>query len=385
MPIDTKAMIRNFLINKKNTFLIPSIWNYYEVVKYAIQGIFYPFIKGGKNTNFNLCSRGILLLVLLCTISCSNKPETFTAEKILMGTTFKIKASLKTSKQKKLIRQTCQKAFEKISRLENQMSVYKPNSIVSLVNKNAGIKPITVTNEIMEVVNDAFEISNQSEGVFDITFGPLGKLWNIKHRKVPPDAAEIEQAKKLVNYKKIVLNKQNKTLFLKDKEMSIGLGAIAKGYAAGKAAEILKNNGFENFIINAGGDLYYSGKKDKEFWTSAIQNPDSKSDFILKFKVKTDTAVVTSGDYQRFFKYKSKKYHHIINPNTGYPAWGVKSVTVFTHNPAIADGWATAFFIMGQKKSLEITEKNPNIAFVMVDSANRILKSPNLNKFIEIF
>lgn len=337
-----------------------------------------PFCKGGV--------RGILIITLLSYISCSSPDyKIYESQKILMGTLFKIKACAKNQITQKQFNETAEMAFAEVSRLESRMSSYNPESIISLVNKNAGIKPVKITDEILEVVGTALEISAQTGGVFDISFGPFGKLWNIKHRKAPPSKKEIEETKKLVNYKNIVLDEKNKTLFLTEKNMSIGLGGIAKGYAAQKASEILIKNGIKNFIVNAGGDLYFKGAKNKASWTSAIKDPDGKPANLLTFKVKTDMAVVTSGDYERFFIYKGKKYHHIINPNTGYPAEGIKSITVFAADPALADGYATAFFVLGYEKSLKITEKNTDIAFIMIDNKNCILKSPNVGRFVEFF
>ena len=327
----------------------------------------------------------LILAGLFFLVSCQkSQHKIYQSQKILMGTVFKIKVCADNKISKKDFNLTANKAFDEISRLEEQMSSYRDNSFVSKINKNAGVKPVKITNEIIEVVDTALEISKLSNGAFDITFGPLGKLWNVKHRQIPPSAKEIEKARRLVNYKNIILNKKSKTLFLSKKTMSIGLGGIAKGYAAKKIGEVLLNAGIENFIVNAGGDLYFEGKKGKKLWTSAIKNPDNRQNLLIKFKVKGNTAVVTSGNYERGFIYEGKKYHHIINPKTGYPADGIKSVTVFAKNPTVGDGWATAFFIMGYDASLKITSINPNIAFIMIDDKNRILKSGNVDNFAEI-
>lgn len=325
----------------------------------------------------------IITIFLFSFISCTQPhKKVYQSRKILMGTVFEIKAYLPAKIKQKQFYETAQKAFGEISRLESQMSTYNPESIISQVNENAGIKPVKVTDEITEVIASALEISAKTDGAFDITFAPLGKLWDVKNRKIPPSKKEIEKTKKLVNYNNIVLDKKNKTLFLTKKGMSIGLGGIAKGYAAKKAGEILSAEGIENFIINAGGDLYFKGNKGGKLWTSAIKNPEKKSKNILSFEIKNDVAVVTSGDYERFFIYKGKKYHHIINPHTGYPAQGIKSVTVFAENPTLADAYATAFFVMGYGKSLEVVQKTPDVAFIITDAKNCIL-SPNIRKLLK--
>ena len=267
--------------------------------------------------------------------------------------------------------------------LENEMSEYNSSSPLSKAIKNAGIKPIIAPPDLFHVIVLADKISKETAGVFDISFKPLGWLWNVKHRKIPPSDKEIKKALKQVNYKNIILNRIKKTLFLKQKGMHIGLGGIAKGYAAKEAANILKDSGIKNFIINAGGDLFVEGKKGSKYWTSGIKNPNNKRKIFLKFRIKKSGAVVTSGDYERYFKHKGKKYHHIIDPRTGYPATGIKSVTVFSADPTIADAYATSFFILGYERSLEITKKHKDLAFIMVDENNKIFKSPHLTKYIE--
>ncbi|MBU2531083.1 MAG: FAD:protein FMN transferase, partial [Elusimicrobia bacterium] len=290
----------------------------------------------------------LILSTIVFSASCVPMPEYgfYQKEKILMGTIFKIKVFADKKKlTKERFNTLAQKAFDEVSRLESEMSEWRPDSPISRAAINSGIKPVAITPDIARVVDMALDISHENDGAFDISFKPLGRLWNIKKRKIPPTKNEIEKALAYVNYTNIILDKKNMTLFLKLKGMHIGLGGIAKGYAAGKAGDILKLAGIKNFIINAGGDLFVSGNKDGEYWTSGIKNP--KGDMFLKFKVKTDCAVVTSGDYERFFIYKGKKYHHIINVRTGYPAEGLKSVTVISENPALADAYATSFFILG--------------------------------------
>ena len=172
--------------------------------------------------------------------------------------------------------------------------------------------------------------------------------------------------------------------------MHIGLGAIAKGFAAKAIGNVFKKHGINNFIINAGGDLYIEGSKKgdsntEDFWTSGVQDPDKRDNIILKFKVIRSGAVVTSGDYENFFVYNGKKYHHIIDTRTGYPATGMKSVTIFSSDPTYADAFATSFFILGYEKSLKIVEKRNDLAFIMIDENRNILKSPNVEKFVEFF
>jgi thiamine biosynthesis lipoprotein len=253
-----------------------------------------------------------------------------------------------------------------------------------MISKYAGIKPVRATDDVIYVIDLALSVSKQTEGVFDITFKPLGYLWNVKDIKKPPEYAEIQKALGLIDYRDVVVDKDNKTIFLKRLGMSIGLDGIAKGYAAGKAAKKMEEHGIHNFIINAGGDLYYSGKKNRKYWTCGIRNPDSKDDSIVKkFEIRSNCAVATSGDYEKFFVFEGVRYHHIIDPRTGYPGVGVRSVTVFSEDPALADAYATSFFLLGYEKSLKITNEKQDVAFVMIDKDGKILKSNNISRFAE--
>ena len=313
-------------------------------------------------------------------------PPFFEKYEVLMGTVFRIKVPRSENNLSlKSFQEISRKALDKVSQLENEMSEWKNNSPISLAAAFAGIEPVNVTPDVFHVLESALMVSEETGGVFDISFRPLGWVWNVKKRKIPPTYEEIKPALRFVNYKNIVLDKEKKTLFLKQKGMQIGLGGIAKGYAAKKAGEVLETAGIHNYIINAGGDLFVKGKKGKLPWTSGIKDPEGGHTLIAKFRIKKDGAVVTSGDYENFFIYEGKKYHHIIDPRTGYPARGMKSVTVFSENPTLADAYATPFFILGYEKSLQIVKRKKNLAFIMIDDGGRIKKSPNVADFIEFF
>ncbi len=320
----------------------------------------------------------LIFFTIFLSASCARKPEFVfhNKQKILMGTVFEIKVFVDRKKfPPKRFEKIVQNAFLEIERLEKQMSEWIPDSPVSKISAAAGLRPVRVPEESLEVIKTALSVSSETGGAFDISFKPLGKLWNVKKRKIPPDKEEIKEALRLIGYENIVLDEKKGTVYLKKKGMSIGLGGIAKGYAAGKAAKVLKEKGIENFIINAGGDLYFSGSKNGKFWTTGIKNPDGG--FFVKLKIKTDCAVATSGNYERFFIYKGKRYHHIIDARSGYPAYGLKSVTVISKNPALADAYATSFFILGYEKSLDIVRKKKDLAFIMVTEEGNILKSAN--------
>ncbi|MEA2014807.1 MAG: FAD:protein FMN transferase [Thermodesulfobacteriota bacterium] len=297
-----------------------------------------------------------------------------------MGTVFEIKVLKKGLSQEKAIA-AIDSAFAEVECLEKQMSEWIPDSTISLITRYAGVRPVAVTDEIIAVVEKALIISEQTGGEFDISFKPLGNLWDVMNRKKPPEDSQIKKILGLVDYKNILLDKVNKTIFLKKPGMAIGLGGIAKGYALGRAVEKITEAGIRNFIIDAGGDLYFSGNRNGKAWSCGIKDPDNTANILLRFWIKSDCAVVTSGNYERFFIFEDKKYHHIIDPRMGYPGTGVKSVTVFAKDPALADAYATSFFLLGYDRSLKIISKNKDLAFIMIGGDGSILKSGNISSF----
>jgi thiamine biosynthesis lipoprotein len=325
-------------------------------------------------------------LPLLFLLSCGGAegPEFHEKQKVLMGTLFKIKVFRGSSGiTRERFAAIADKAFDEVARLEAEMSEWREDSPVSKAAAKSGLVPVKITPDIATVVETALAVSAETGGAFDISFKPLGKVWDVKKRKAPPAEEEVKRALALVDYRSVVLDRRNMTLFLKKKGMSIGLGGVAKGYAAGKAGEVLKEAGLNNFVMDAGGDLFVSGSKGDSLWSTGIKNPEGG--FFARFRIKGGRAVVTSGDYENFFIYEGVKYHHIIDPRTGYPARGLKSVTVIAEDPALADAYATSFFIIGYEKALEIAKRRKGVEFIMIDDGGNILKSPGLENAVELF
>lgn len=331
-------------------------------------------------------TKSLLILFLLTLLSCTQPADTlriYEQEKVMMGTVMKIKAVAAGDAEEKT-QEAFDAAFREIAGLESELSEWQPASPVSEVNRNAGKERAEVPDAVVTVAKKALDIADVTDGAFDVTFKPIGRLWNVKERTSPPPLDSIKAVLKLVDYRQIELDTlHKKTLFLKKKGMEIGFGGIAKGYAAYHAGKVLEKHGINNYIINAGGDLYVKGKKGERHWTSGIQNPDKEQQKpLLAFSVVKPCGIATSGNYESYFIHEGTRYHHIIDLKTGYPARRVKSVTVFSEDPAKADAYATAFFTLGYNNALRIVQEDPSLAFILIGDKDTMLKSPNIEEFI---
>lgn len=324
-----------------------------------------------------------MLLPVLAACGGEAAPEFFEKQQVLMGTVFRVKVPRSSVKDRGDFTEAAEAALGEVARLESELSEWRDDSPISAAAASAGKAPVAVTPDIAEVVRLALGIASETGGAFDVSFKPLGRLWNVKKRKEPPAPAEVERARALVDYRAVKLDTKKMTLFLRRSGMAVGLGGVAKGYAAGKAGDVLAGRGIKNFVVDAGGDLYYSGRAGERPWTGGLRSPDGG--IALRFMIKRDCAVVTSGDYENFFVYGGKRYHHIIDPATGYPAEGPRSVTVFAADPAAADAYATAFFVLGREKALQSPAvRQGKAAFIMMDADGGLFSSPGVDDYAEI-
>jgi len=264
--------------------------------------------------------------------------------------------------------------FAEFHRLEAMMTTWKPDSEVSRINAAAGVEPVKVSPETLEVIEMSDRASKMSGGAFDITFYALHGLWKFDDDMVKkvPDADELKRRLALVDYRKVIIDHGKSTVFLKDKGMAINLGGIAKGYAVDKATEILRRAGFKDGLIQAGGDLMCAGNKLGKPWTTGIRDPRGPRDAVFAVMQLDDHAFSTAGDYERFFFLGGKRYHHILDPKTGQPARASKSVTIYAPNAFLADAVDDAVFIMGWKKGIEMVESLPDVGAVVVDAAGKV-------------
>lgn len=270
--------------------------------------------------------------------------------------------------------------FNRLKEIEDKMSINKEKSEVIDINNNAGIDYVKVSDDTFEVIKKGIYFSNLYDK-FDITIGPIVKLWNISFdnaakARIPSDD-EIKIRLPLVNYKNVLLNEAEKKVMLKEKGMMLDLGGIAKGYAADEAVKILKEKGVEHAIVNLGGNVMtLGGRPDGNPWTIGVQNPFSqRGDYVGTVKV-SDQTVVTSGIYERYIEVNNKIYHHILDKNTGYPVDNnLLSVTIITDKSVNGDGLSKVFGL-GLEKGIEFIEKleNTEAAFITKDSKIFITK-----------
>lgn len=281
-----------------------------------------------------------------------------------------------------------QKALAEIRRLESMMTTWRPDSELSLVNAAAGKDAVAVSPETLEVVEKALWIADRSEGVFDVTFEAMHGIWRFDEDRVDqvPSKEAIDKARKLIDWRSLQLDPKKGTLKLAKPGMRMSLGGIAKGYAVDVAARSLRASGIPSFFVQAGGDLYVSGKKpDGSPYRVGVRDPrgQSPSDFFARIDV-TDHAFSTAGDYERSFVQGDKRYHHIIDPRTGYPATASRSVTIWAKDALTADAIDDAVFILGPTKGLAIVESIEDCGAVIVDKDNKVWVSKRLEGKLEV-
>jgi len=270
-------------------------------------------------------------------------------------------------------------AIEEIIRIEKLISSWDPQSQTSEINRNASIKPVKVDQELIDLIERSIQISKITDGAFDITFASIDNVWIFDgSMKEMPDKKAIQKSIEKVGYTNIVIDENKQTVYLKLKGMKIGFGAIGKGYAADKVKSMMIEKGVKAGIINAAGDLTTWGKQPGgKDWMVGISNPLNKDKVFSWFSV-ANAAVATSGNYEKYVTFNGKKYTHIIDPRTGYPASGTVSVTIFSKRAELCDALATAVFIMGTETGLNMINQLKGVECIIVDENNKIHTSGNI-------
>jgi thiamine biosynthesis lipoprotein len=343
-----------------------------------------------------------VLALMLLTVSCSREheeakkePSPVTVPSVLipkvvsgsfaaMGTSIEMK--LWTDRGETAARAAMNDALAEIQRLETMMTTWKETSEVSRINAAAGDKAVTVSDELLDVLEGARRIHDESKGVFDISFYGLKGLWRFDQDLVAeiPKEADVKARLPLVDGSKIELDRKAKTVRLPTKGMAINLGGIAKGYAVDRATAVLAKEGFTDVVVQAGGDLMVKGRKGQDPWRVGIRDPRGPADDFFAVAPITDASFSTAGDYERFFIKDGVRYHHILDPRTGKPATACRSVTVFAKDALTADELDDAIFILGPEEGLKLLDKHPGAGAVVVDKDNKVHISDNLKTIITI-
>ncbi len=277
--------------------------------------------------------------------------------------------------------------FTDFDRLDALLSVWKPGSDVLRLNEAAGDHAVPVSRETREVLRIGREVSEWTDGAFDVTFGALTGLWKFDAQNQDdsvPDPRAVAAKLPLVNYRRLVLDDSAGTAFLSEPGMQVHLGGIGKGYAVDRAAGILRSHGLRDFMIQAGGDLYVGGLKDGRPWRLGIRDPRGPEDQLFASLELTDGTFSTSGDYERFFLRGGRRYHHILDLSTGNPARASRSVTMVTNRAVIADALAKGVFILGPVRGLALVERIPDVEAVIVGAANEVVISSGLRGKVQL-
>lgn len=267
-----------------------------------------------------------------------------------------------------------------IGRIEQLLTTYREDSETNLINRNAGIAPVRVSQETFDIIRRSLRISRLTQGAFDITYGSVDKrLWNFDtSMQSLPDPETARQMVRLINYQNVLLNEAETTVFLREEGMRIGFGGIGKGYAAEMAKRVMREQGVESGVVNASGDLTVWGQQpDGRPWTIGIINPNAAGQVFSYMEI-LNMAIATSGNYEKYVMIDGKRYSHTINPRTGLPVTGIKSVTILCPNAEIADAMATPVMIMGIRAGLDMIDQIKDIEAIVVDDDNRIHTSKNI-------
>lgn len=292
----------------------------------------------------------------------------------LMGSQFEITVVEKDSISAE---QAIDKAITEITRIENLISEWRPETPISQVNRNAGIQPVKVDQEVIDLTKMALQFSKLTDGAFDISIVAMDKIWKFNDTmETLPNAEAIQSSIRNVGYQNIEIDSINSTLFLKNKGMKIGFGSIGKGYAADRARTLLKQAGVLGGIINASGDISTWGTQPNgDAWAIGVNNPFRNGKVAAVIQKKIEMSMTTSGNYEKFVEINGKRYSHIINPKTGIPSTGLTSVTIIGPDATTANGFSTSLMVLGKKKGKKLMKQFPEYSYVLITDKGNIIRS----------
>jgi thiamine biosynthesis lipoprotein len=273
-------------------------------------------------------------------------------------------------------------AFARISEIEKVTDRFTADSEISAINRAKGPGPIPVSAEMIKILTLSQKISEMTRGAFDVTVAPIVDAWGFDVGGRLPSPEEIERARKRVDYHRLVIDEETGTIRLADDTVRLDLGGIAQGYAAGEAEKVVRARGVTSGVINISGDITVIGDKQGQPWRIGVQDPRNTDNLCAVVKAR-DIAIVTSGDYERCFFVDGVRYHHILDPKTGYPARGCASVTVVTRDVALADGLSTAIFVLGPEAGADLARSLVGVDVLIVTDDGRRITTPGLSSIME--
>jgi len=271
--------------------------------------------------------------------------------------------------------QLIKKVLAEIQRIEDNMSPYIESSMLSQVNRDAANKRVKIDDELFFVINKSLEYAKQTNGAFDISYASVGHLYDYRAGK-KPSKEELKKRLPAINYRSVVLDKNNKTIHFLHPDIKIDLGGIAKGYAVDRCIELLKRHGVTSSVVSAGGDSRLLGDRQGRPWYIGVKNPRGKG-HLMKLPL-VNVAVSTSGDYERFFEKDGERYHHIINPKTGTSSKNIQGVTIIADKAIDSDALSTSVFVLGRQKGLALIESLPNISAIVIEETGKVYYSSDL-------
>lgn len=317
----------------------------------------------------------VLFLALILGAIQSSLADWISREQAIMGTLVRAEVWTDTRKQGE---QAIDLVMQEMRRIDALMSPFKPGSELSRINRDAAAGPVRVNPELFGLIRRSIDFSRQTDGAFDITFASAGYLYDYR-KKQQPDRQQLQQALPAINYRHLRLDEAGQTVSFARKGVRIDLGGIAKGYAVERAIGLLRQQGIHNALVSAGGDSRILGDRRGRPWKVGIRDPRHKGRVVALLPL-TDTAISTSGDYERFFMADGKRIHHILSPGTGRPATGVQSVTVIGPDATQTDALSTGVFVLGRERGLALVERLPGIDAVVVDSSGKMHFSSGLGQ-----
>ena len=271
-----------------------------------------------------------------------------------------------------------QVAFDEIKRLEQLLSTWRSDSELSRVNQEAGRRPVQVSSETLELVTRSLELGRLTLGGFNIALGPAIEAWSVIERQRIPDERELQRLKPLVDWTRIQVNKEARTIYLPHTGMRIDVGGIGKGYAADRAVAEMKRVGVMGGVVALSGDIKAFGVlPDRKGFPVGIKHPRREEELIAMIDL-SDEAVSTAGDYERFFERDGVRYHHILDPHTLQPARTCQSVTVIAKEGTVADGLDTGIFVLGPEQGMALVERLPGVEAIIIDQEGKITVSSGL-------